>query len=145
VSGRLEAIWLKRVRRGPMDRVPAAVLESGRGIVGNADFGGRGQVTILDADEWERRLTGLDESLDPAVRRANLLVRGVDLAGSRGRILGVGACRIRIEGETKPCNLMDESLPGLRAALYERWGGGAWGGVLAGGRIAIGGPVGWDA
>jgi MOSC domain-containing protein YiiM len=142
-SGRLEAIWLKRVRLGPMDSVAAAELVAGRGIVGNADFGGRRQVTILDADEWERRLAALRATLDPSARRANLFVRGVDLAESRGKILAVGACRIRIDGETKPCNLMDESQPGLRQALYERWGGGGWGAVTTGGTIALGDPVRW--
>jgi MOSC domain-containing protein YiiM len=141
--GRLEAIWLKRVRLGPMDPVPAAELHAGRGIEGNADFGGRRQVTILDAGEWERRLSALGSDLDPSFRRANILVRGVDLSESRGRILAVGDCRIRIDGETKPCALMDEYLLGLRSALHERWGGGAWGAVLSGGRIALGDPVGW--
>ena len=126
-----------------MDRVAEAKLEAGRGIVGNADFGGRRQVTILDADEWERRLAGLGATLDPATRRANLLVRGVDLTESRDRVLGVGSCRVRVEGETKPCDLMDESLPGLREALYAAWGGGAWGGVVVGGEIAVGDPVRW--
>lgn len=139
----LEAIWIKRVRLGPMDPVSAAELHAGRGIAGNADFGGRRQVTILDADEWERRLSALGSDLDPSFRRANILVRGVDLAESRGRILAIGDCRIRIDGETKPCALMDEHLPGLRSALYERWGGGAWGAVVSGGRIALGDPVGW--
>jgi MOSC domain-containing protein YiiM len=142
-AGRLEAIWLKRVRLGPMDPVREAELEAGRGIAGNADFGGRRQVTIVDAGEWERRLSALGSALDPSLRRANLLVRGVDLAESRGRILAVGECRVRIDGETKPCALMDEILPGLRGALYERWGGGAWGAVVTGGRIALGDPVGW--
>jgi MOSC domain-containing protein YiiM len=141
--GRLEAIWLKRVRLGPMDPVPEAELRAGRGIAGNADFGGRRQVTILDAGEWDRRLSALGSELDPSFRRANLLVRGVDLTESRGRILAIGDCRIRIEGETKPCALMDEYLSGLRQALYERWGGGAWGAVMTGGRIALGDPVGW--
>jgi len=143
MSGRLEAIWLKRVRLGPMDPVPTAELEAGRGISGNADFGGRRQVTILDADEWERRLAALGATLDPSARRANLLIRGVDLAESRGKVLEVGACRIRIDGETKPCELMEESLLGLRKALYERWGGGAWGAVVRGGKIALGDPACW--
>lgn len=126
-----------------MDPVSEADLRAGRGIAGNADFGGRRQVTILDAGEWERRLSALGSDLDPSFRRANLLVRGVDLAESRGKILAIGDCRIRIDGETKPCALMDEYLSGLRRALYEGWGGGAWGGVLTGGRIALGDPAGW--
>lgn len=143
MSGRLEAIWLKRARLGPMDPVPAAELEAGRGIAGNADFGGHRQVTILDADEWERRVAELGAKLDPSARRANLLIRGLDLAESRGKMLAVGACRIRIGGETKPCDLMDESLTGLRQVLYERWGGGAWGAVVEGGGIAVGDPAEW--
>ena len=142
-SGRLEAIWLKRARLGPMDSVPAADLEAGCGIVGNADYGGRRQVTILDADEWERRVNSLGARLDPSARRANILIRGIDLAESRGRVLAVGASRIRIDGETKPCDLMERALPGLRRALYERWGGGAWGAVVQTGRIAVGDPVAW--
>ncbi|HYO46481.1 MAG TPA: MOSC domain-containing protein [Gemmatimonadota bacterium] len=143
MSGRLEAIWLKRARLGPMDPVPAAELEAGGGIAGNADYGRGRHVTILDADEWERRVADLGTTLDPSARRANLLIRGLDLVESRGRTLAVGACRIRIGGETKPCERMDESLAGLRQALYERWGGGAWGAVVEGGRIEIGDPAEW--
>lgn len=143
MRGRLEAIWLKRAKRGPMDPVSSAVLEAGRGIAGNADFGRRRQVTILDAGEWERRVAELGSTLDPSARRANLLIRGIDFAESRGRTLWVGGCRIRIDGETKPCERMDEALPGLRQALYEGWGGGGWGAVVSGGTIAVGDPAGW--
>ena len=143
MSGKIEAIWLKRAKRGPMDPVSSAVLEAGRGIVGNADFGRRRHVTILDVEEWERRVAGLGATLDPSARRANLLIRGLDLTESRGRTLAVGGCRIRIDGETKPCERMDEALPGLRQALYERWGGGGWGAVVAGGPIAVGDAAEW--
>src|SRR5262249_24057269 len=46
-TGRLEAIWLKRMRRGPMDAVERAVFKAHQGIVGNTDQGGRRQVTPL--------------------------------------------------------------------------------------------------
>ena len=36
-SGRLESIWIKRFRHGPMDRADAVQLVAGRGIVGNAN------------------------------------------------------------------------------------------------------------
>ena len=53
---RLEAIWIKRFHRGPMDPVPSATLVAGQGIVGNADQGRKRQVTII-----EQHLTGQDE------------------------------------------------------------------------------------
>ena len=45
---KLEAIWIKRVRRGKMDPVLTAELIAGKGIVGNANQGGRRQVTIIE-------------------------------------------------------------------------------------------------
>ena len=43
---RLEQIWIKRVRRGPMDAADRARVVAGRGIVGNANQGGKRQVTM---------------------------------------------------------------------------------------------------
>ena len=123
-----------------MDPVEAADVAR-RGIIGNLHYGGRRQVTILDADEWERRVATLGATLDPSARRANLLVRGLDLAASRGRILAIAGCRIRIGGETKPCERMDEALPGLRAAMYADWRGGVFAAVLRGGQIQVGDAV----
>ena len=143
-AGRLEAIWLKRARRGPMDGVAQAVLETGRGLVGNANQGGRRQVTLIERERFTAQVASLGGPLDPSARRANLMVTGLALANSRGRTLRIGASRIRIFGETKPCERMDEALPGLRAAMYDNWGGGAFGEVTEGGAIAVGDVVEWD-
>ena len=94
--GRLEAIWIKRFRRGPMDPSDEAQLIAGRGIVGNANQGGKRQVTIIAREAWEAVERELAEPVAPETRRANLLVTGVDLAKSRGRVLRIGACRVRV-------------------------------------------------
>lgn len=144
-QGVLEAIFLKRAHRGPMDPVSQATLVAGRGLVGNADQGRRRQVTLLEREEWEQRVgTAGGGALAPAARRANLLVSGIRLAKSRGRVLLVGGCRLRVAGETKPCERMDEARPGLQAALQPDWGGGAFAEVLDDGAIATGDAVRWE-
>jgi MOSC domain-containing protein YiiM len=143
MAGRLEAIWIKRAHRGSMDQVSSGNLVAGRGLVGNADQGRRRQVTVIEREAWERLMRELDGSISPAARRANLLVSGVRLAESRDRILLVGACWLRIAGETKPCERMDEALPGLRAAMAVNWGGGVFAEALDDGEIAVGDEVMW--
>jgi MOSC domain-containing protein YiiM len=142
--GTLRAIWIKRMKLGPMDAVPTARLIAGCGIVGCANQGGRRQVTILDEDVWNAITGRLGIALSPRVRRANLLVAEFPLVGARGRIVKIGKVRIRILGETKPCERMDEAFPGLKDALYPNWGGGAFGEVLNDGEIAVGRSVEWD-
>jgi len=142
--GRLERIWIKRAHRGPMDGHQWARRVAGRGLDGNADQGGRRQVTILARERWASACAKLGEPLDPRERRANLLVSGIDLAETRDRVLLVGDCRIRILGETKPCARMDDVFPGLQEALRPAWGGGAYGEVLGEGEVAIGDQVRWE-
>lgn len=144
-AGRLEAIYVKREKRGPMDAVRVARLVQGRGLDGNANQGGKRQVTILEREVWEALMASLGGDLSPARRRANLLVSGVRLEASGGRILRVGGHRIRILGETRPCERMDEALRGLRAAMTGNWRGGAYGEVLDDGEIEVGDSVGWVA
>jgi MOSC domain-containing protein YiiM len=127
-----------------MDQVSTGKLVAGRGLVGNADQGRRRQVTLIERETWERLMGELDRSIAPAARRANLLVSGVQLAQSRDRVLRVGACRLRIGGETKPCERMDEALAGLRAAMAVNWGGGVFAEVLDDGEIAVGDNVAWE-
>jgi MOSC domain-containing protein YiiM len=143
MDGRLEAIWVKRAHRGPMDPVARATLVGGRGIEGNADRSHRRQVTIIEREVWNELMRRLNANLGPSARRANLMLSGIRLAKSRDRVLSIGPCRILILGEVKPCERMEEALPGLEAAMYDGWKGGAFGEVLEGGPIQVGDEVRW--
>lgn len=143
-GGRLDAIWIKRMKRGPMDPADVARLVAGRGIRGNANQGGKRQVTIIEREVWERLMSELGADLSPSRRRANLMVSGVGLAGMRGRVLRIGSCRVRIYNETRPCEQMDEALPGLQAAMLPNWGGGAFGEILDDGEVRIGDAVSFE-
>jgi MOSC domain-containing protein YiiM len=139
--GRLEAVWIKRAKRGPMDPVSRATLVADQGIDGNANQGGTRQVTIIEKEVFDVIRTGLSPAVQPVMRRANLMVSGVRLEESRFRRLHVGSCVIELRGETRPCERMDEAHPGLRRALEPCWGGGAYGRVLVGGEIHVGDEV----
>jgi MOSC domain-containing protein YiiM len=142
--GRLEAIWIKRAHRGPMDPVPEATLVAGRGLVDNADQGRRRQVTLIELEVWRRLMAQLGGDVPPSARRANLLVSGCSLLGTRGRVLRVGECRLRVAGETRPCERMDEAFAGLKAAMGSDWGGGAFAEALDDGVIRVGEVVRWE-
>ena len=140
-NGKVEAIWLKRARRGPMDAVESAELVAGRGLVGNANQGGRRQVTIIEREAWENVMQLLGAALPPGTRRANLMVSGISLKKTRGSLLTIGDVLLEIGGEVKPCERMEEALPGLKQAMYADWRGGAFAMVVRGGTIRVADPV----
>src|SRR6185503_4324305 len=94
---------------GRMDAQSQAVLEPGKGLVGNADRGGRRQVTLISSERWSELMTEVGASLGPEARRANLVLSGIDLENTRGRVLRVGSCLLRVGGETRPCEQMEDA------------------------------------
>lgn len=144
MTGELRAIWRKRAKRGPMDPQTSAVLVAGRGLEGNANQGGRRQVTLIEEERWAEALQEIGTDLPTSARRANLVIAGLPLAGTRGRILRIGSTRLQIWTECTPCRQMDEVSPGLRKALRPDWRGGACAQVLEGGEIQLGDEVAWE-
>ena len=126
-----------------MDAAVRATLVPGRGIAANADQGGRRQVTLIDLERWRELMDLLGADLETGARRANLVIDSLDLFDSRGKTLRIGNARLHVLGETRPCERMEEALPGLQAAMGERWGGGAYAEVIEGGDISVGDVVEW--
>ena len=142
--GRIERIWIKRAHRGPMDSVDRADCISGEGLAGNADRGRRRQITLLECESWDRLMTRLNGIEDPSSRRANLLLSGIALARTRGRIMCIGEVRLLVGGEVTPCERMDDVLPGLQEAMRENWAGGVFTQVMSSGTIHVGDEVTWE-
>jgi MOSC domain-containing protein YiiM len=68
-------------------------------------------------------------------------VSDIDFTDAHGKVLTIGNVRIRIYGETRPCEQMEDAVPGLKKAMSVPWGGGAFGEVLDDGEISVGDPV----
>jgi MOSC domain-containing protein YiiM len=126
-----------------MTAVGEARLVAGQGIDGTVDRSRRRQITLVEREIWERLTRHLGGDVPASMRRANLLVSGFVLADTRGREFSIGDSRLVIAGELKPCERMDEALPGLRDAMYPDWQGGAFAQVLHDGVIRVGDPIRW--
>ncbi len=95
----------------------------------------------MSSKHWADVTAPLGHTPDPRLRRANLLVSDIDFSAARGHILKIGNVRVRIYGETRPCEQMGAAAPGLQDAMDVPWGGGAFGEVLDDGEIAVGDSV----
>lgn len=142
--GRLEAIWSKRAHRGPMDAIDVGELIAGQGLAGSVGRSTRRQVTIIEREVWDRMQEELQADIPYSARRANLMISGIRLEETRGRLLCIGATQVKIGGHTTPCERMDEACEGLQAKLAPHWGGGAFGQVIVGGVIRLGDEVRWE-
>lgn len=138
MTGEIVKIWIKRAHRGVMDPVESAEALAGRGLIGNADQGRRRQITIIDEAAWREAAAETGHDVDPSKRRANVMLRGIPLAKSRGQLLRLGDCLVRILGETRPCEQMEQAQAGLRKALSPNWRAGVFGEIVEGGLIRVG-------
>ncbi len=102
---------------------------------------GRRSLTLLSRESWSDTCRDLRADLPWWLRRANLLVEGLDLAATVGHTVEIGAIRVYIHDETRPCKLMDEQHAGLRAALKGELRGGVFGQVLNEGVIRVGDEI----
>jgi MOSC domain-containing protein YiiM len=140
--GRVTALYLRPSARTPVRSVPEVVAVAGRGLDGDHAGGGSRQVTLLDLGAWHRACAELERDLEPGLRRANVVVEGLSLVGTRGLRLAVGECVVEVVGETAPCRLMDDAAFGLQTALRPEGRGGVYGRIVRSGRIRVGDPVG---
>jgi MOSC domain-containing protein YiiM len=120
--------------------VPAESIDAvaGEGLVGDHTRRRFRHVTVVFEDDWRAAAATLCREVDPAGRRANVLVSG----GSGARLVGsrirVGAVELDVKGVTSPCPVMDKAAPGMQAALRPGGLAGVWGRCVTGGTIHVG-------
>ena len=131
-----------------MEVLIASELSVARGVEGDARGrlkpGGRNrrQVSLMERGDWDAATAEIGRALPWELRRANLLVDGIDLPQRGGARLRIGATALlEITVECDPCFRMEAVAPGLEAALTPDWRGGALARVLEGGPIAVGDPI----
>lgn len=96
-------------------------------------------MTILSLEAWRDACSDLGRELDPSVRRANVLVSGLDLRAAIGARLHLDGAVVDVLGEARPCELMDDDgRVGLDAALRRDYRGGVFGMIRGGGVIEVG-------
>ncbi len=140
-----------------MELIEAGAITLEAGLVG--DHKGlkfiKRAVTVLALEDWRAALRALPDpeqldafpvasadSLAWTVRRANLLVDGVDLPKAVGGRIAIGADAVlEVTYPCVPCRRMEEARPGLLKALSPDWRGGAVTRVVAAGEIRIGDTV----
>lgn len=139
MTARLLAIFLRPGARLPVRHADEATAIAGQGLDGDHAGGGKRQVTLLAREAWERACADFGTPVDPAVRRANLLVEGIDLGACIGSSLQIGDVVVDVLGETRPCELLDaQGRTGLCASLRPERRGGVYGAVRTGGILRTG-------
>ncbi|MGI4779647.1 MAG: MOSC domain-containing protein [Janthinobacterium lividum] len=154
--GRIETILLRPARLAPVLSVTQALVEPGRGLIGDrrsatlrtGDLAQKREVTLLQAEHLPviAGYLGLP-SLDPARLRRNLVVSGLNLLSMRSLfpdvrlhwMLGDDVV-LEITGACEPCSLMEAEL-GTGGYNAMRGHGGVTARVVVGGTLRVGDAV----
>jgi MOSC domain-containing protein YiiM len=132
---RVVGLFLKPSHRQPMQSVPWATADAGKGLRGDASYGRTRRQILLVSEELL-----LDLDLKPGDVRENVILRGVTAEDySPGDRLTIGTAVLEVSMDCQPCERMDEFRPGLQGLLRGRRGMLAK--VVVGGTIRVGDEV----
>ena len=141
-TGEIVGIARHSESRALIEELSSAVITLERGVEGDCHGQpGPSQVTVVGEEGWRAAIAELDADLAWTLRRANLLIRGIDLFNRTGMRLRIGEVVLEITGENDPCWVMDKQYGGLRKALTPHWRAGVACRVINGGTVKIGDRV----
>ena len=138
--GSVVAIARRPARLAPMEEIDVGDISVEAGLSGDhkgIKFPKR-QITVLSLEAWHEAAKEAGQpDLDWTIRRANILVCGVDLPRARGGVVRIADVILEVTNPTLPCKRMEDAVPGLRKALYPDWRGGITCKVVEGGTVAL--------
>ena len=141
-AGEIVAIARHIRQRAPIEELDSVRITLESGVEGDCHGDpGPSQVTVVSEEAWREAIADLGIALPWTLRRANLLIRGVDLFNTSGLRLHLGDVVLEITGENDPCWLMDKQHRGLRKALTPRWRAGVACRVIKSGIVEVGDRV----
>lgn len=145
--GTLEWIGLRPQRRETMLVVNKAIVTPEAGLQGDR-YKGRSrerQITLIQAEHLDVVASCLQQqSIDPALVRRNLLIRGINLLAMKDKIINIADVQLQITGLCHPCSRMEELFgPGGYNAM--RGHGGLTASVLNEGTLQLGDSVYFEA
>ena len=145
MAGELTGIARRLDIMGPMVELEEAPVTCERGVAGDPrGQPGPRQVSLLLERDWREVGFELRQQLPWTVRRANLLVAGIELPiySYEPCWLAIGDdLIIAVNGEMAPCWRMDNAVHGLAGALALDWRCGRICNVLRSGWIKLGDKV----
>ncbi|CAG0956718.1 MAG: hypothetical protein HND27_00435 [Bacteroidetes bacterium] len=96
------------------------------------------QILILSEEAWNDVCNDLGQKLHWTKTNANLLLRGVDLKSSIGKMLTIGNFKIEITGKIIPSDEFNEVYIGLKEVLSRDFRAGVYAKVITEGVVSEG-------
>jgi MOSC domain-containing protein YiiM len=141
-----QVVWMgvRPAARQPVLPVEEALARPGTGLDGDRYRGrpeSKRQVTLIQAEHLLSVASYLGrETIDPALLRRNVVVKGINLLAMKDKTFRIGEAVLEYTGECHPCSRMEEVLgPGGYNAMRQH--GGITARVVQEGTIRVGDPV----
>jgi MOSC domain-containing protein YiiM len=142
MNGEVLGIARRSKSREPMETPNEVIVTIEAGVDGDCHGSEPDrQVTVISADSWRDACRDLGITVPWTMRRANLLLGGIDLRETSGAMISIGDVQLEVVEENPPCRVMDIQQIGLRKALKPDWRAGVTCRVLSGGKLRVGDSV----
>lgn len=141
-----EVIWIsiRPGKKSPLKILDSVLAIEGVGLEGDhysARPGSQRQVTLIQEEHLAVIASMLQQpSLDPALLRRNIVVRGVNLLALKEKQFQIGDALLEMSGLCHPCSRMEQNL-GIGGYNAMRGHGGITARVVGGGLIKTGDQI----